>query len=190
LPKAKEPIMVVSAPTYTELALSEAGHQLELHDGVLVEKPPMTIGHNWSLDRLSAFFYQQLDLSRFGVRVNSTRLYLPDNTYFIPDLAIIPVAAFEALGDRKDVLEVYASPLPLVVEIWSPSTGDYDVNEKIPRYRERGDLEIWRIHPFERTITAWRRQPDGGYLETVYSAGSIEPIAVPPIRFEIEALFD
>jgi len=24
-------------------------------------------------------------------------------------------------------------------------------------------LEIWRIHPDERTLTSWQRQPDGSY---------------------------
>jgi Uma2 family endonuclease len=182
--------MVVSAPTYSELALSEAGHRLELHDGILVEKPPMSIGHNRTLHRLSACFYQPLDLSRFDIRVNSTRLFLPDNTYYIPDLAIMTVAAVQALGERYEVLEVYAAPLPLVVEIWSPATGDYDVSEKIPGYRTRGDIEIWRIHPFERTITAWRRQQDGGYGETRYTTGTIEPIALPGVGFEVEGLFD
>lgn len=29
-------------------------------------------------------------------------------------------------------LEVYDTPLPLVVEVWSPSTGSYDVDAKVP----------------------------------------------------------
>jgi Uma2 family endonuclease len=182
--------MVVSAPTYAELALSEAGHRLELHDGVLVEKPPMSIEHNRNLRRLGRFFDRHLDPSQYEVSISTSRLYLPDNTYYIPDLVVIPISAVEELGERQDVLEVFAAPMPLVVEIWSPSTGDYDINEKIPRYRERGDLEIWRIHPFERTITAWRRQSDGGYHDTVYSLGTIEPLALPGMRFEVEALFD
>lgn len=182
--------MAVSAPTYTELALSEAGQRLELHDGVLVEKPPMSIGHNRTLSRLDWFLSQQLDPSRFEIRANSTRLYLPDNTYYIPDLAVIPVVVVEALGERQDVLEVYAEPLPLVIEVWSPSTGDYDINEKIPRYRDRGDEEIWRIHPFERTITIWRRQADGSYRETLHTSGAIESMALPRVRIEVKALFD
>jgi Uma2 family endonuclease len=48
---------------------------------------------------------------------------------------------------RGDELELYVEPLPLVVEVWSPSTGQYDVDEKLPEYQRRGDLEIWRFHP-------------------------------------------
>ena len=75
------------------------------------------------------------------------------------------------LLDQQDVLEVYDQPLPLVVEVWSRSTGDYDVEEKLAVYQQRGDLEIWRIHPYERTLTAWRRLPDGSYEETIHQRG-------------------
>jgi Uma2 family endonuclease len=54
-------------------------------------------------------------------------------------------------------LEIYDEPLPLVAEVWSPSTGGYDVLAKLPEYRRRGDTEIWLLHPYERTLTAWRR---------------------------------
>ncbi|MEP6871059.1 MAG: hypothetical protein ABI939_04320 [Anaerolineaceae bacterium] len=33
-------------------------------------------------------------------------------------------------------------PLPFVAEVWLPSTGEYDVDEKFPQYQRRGDLEI------------------------------------------------
>jgi Uma2 family endonuclease len=77
----------------------------------------------------------------------------------------------------------------LVVEVWSPSTGGYDIDAKLPTYRARGDREIWRIHPYERTLTTWRRQPDGSYAETVHRGGTIEPIAVPGVTIDLDALF-
>jgi Uma2 family endonuclease len=58
-------------------------------------------------------------------------------------------------------LEYYEQPLPLVVEVWSPSTGEYDIDSKLPEYQARGDKEIWRLHPYERTVRSWQRQPDG-----------------------------
>ncbi len=38
---------------------------------------------------------------------------------------------------------------------------------KLPIYRERDDLEIWFFHPYERTLAAWRKQPDGSYSEAL-----------------------
>ena len=79
--------------------------------------------------------------------------------------------------------------MPLVVEVWSPSTGDFDVAVKLREYQLRGDAEIWLVHPYDRTLTAWRRQTDGGYSETLYREGSIEPVALPGVRIELAALF-
>lgn len=91
---------------------------------------------------------------------------------------------------RWDTIESYSSPLPLVVEIWSPSTGDYDVDSKIPEYQRRGDLEIWRIHPFERTLIIWRRQPDGSYTEEHVTGGIVTPVALPNVSIDLNTLFD
>lgn len=72
----------------------------------------------------------------------------------------------------------------------SRSTGVYDVNAKIPIYQERGDLEIWRIPPYEHTLTAWRRQPDGTYDEQVFLEGIVCPAALPNVEFDLGDLFD
>jgi Uma2 family endonuclease len=85
-------------------------------------------------------------------------------TYYIPDVAVIPTAMVRPLRRNPRGLGAYGEPVPLVVEVWSPSTGSYDMRAKIPDYQERGDLEIWFIHPFTRTLTVWRRQPDGRWL--------------------------
>jgi Uma2 family endonuclease len=87
-------------------------------------------------------------------------------------------------------LAIIADPLPLVVEVWSPSTGGYDVDAKLPIYQQRGDLEIWRIHPFERTVTAWRRQANGSYTETIYREGILAPVALPGVSITLDELFD
>jgi hypothetical protein len=50
---------------------------------------------------------------------------------------------------------------------------------KLREYKGRGDQEIWRIHPHERTLTAWRRQPDGSCSETVYRTGTVQPLRCP-----------
>jgi Uma2 family endonuclease len=92
--------------------------------------------------------------------------------------------------EGRQVLESYDTPLPLVVEIWSRSTGDYDIETKLREYQRRGDLEIWRIHPYERTLTAWRRQPDGSYAESFHTEGIVHPIALPNVTIELDRFFD
>jgi Uma2 family endonuclease len=84
---------------------------------------------------------------------------------------------------------VYREPVPLVVEIWSPSTGSYDIDGKIPEYMNRGDQEIWRLHPYERTLKGWRRQADGSYQEFILSRGIVEPVALSGVTIDLDRLF-
>ena len=74
----------------------------------------------------------------------------------------------------------------MVVEIWSPSTGRYDINEKLPDYQQRGDLEIWYVHPMSARLTAWRRRPDGTYSESVYRGGIVRPESLPGVAIDLE----
>ena len=93
------------------------------------------------------------------------------------------------LHERPGTFEVFEDPVPLVVEVWSPSTGDYEIDDKLREYQLRGDMEIWRLHPYERTLWTWRRQPGGSYVETVVTSGAVEPAALPGVTIDLDALF-
>jgi Uma2 family endonuclease len=180
----------ISNDAYERLALADSDRKWELRDGVLREKPGMTSSHNWLGQKLGYFLMSQLDWSEYQTRTDAGRVHRPGATFFIPDVFVVPTAYVLPLLDRHDVLEVYDQPLPLVVEIWSRSTGDCDVEEKLAVYKQRGDLEIWYIHPYERTLTAWRRQPDGSYDEAIVRENPISPVALPNVSIDLEALFD
>jgi Uma2 family endonuclease len=107
----------------------------------------------------------------------------------MPDFLVVPTAYGRALRDQP-TLAIFADPLPLVVEVRSPSTGGDDVDTKVPVYQQRGDRGIWRIHPFERTLTSWQRQRDGSYRETVRRAGSVTPVALPGVTIDLDDLFE
>lgn len=149
----------------------------------------MSVEHNDVMYELSRWLGNQLDRNRFRVRANSARLRVGEQNYYIPDVVVIPAEAEQALRGRPGRLEVYVDPLPLVVEIWSPSTGSYDINEKLAGYQQRGDQEIWRIHPYDRTLTTWRRRSNGGYDETVYKEGTVEPVELPGVMIDLDALW-
>jgi Uma2 family endonuclease len=179
----------ISEREYEQIALAEPDENWELHDGRLVEKPPMTWNHDDVVATLAAFLFNQLDRRQYRVRVEG-RVRRSPGTIFRPDVSVVPTSYGDEFRDRDDRLAIFAQPLPLVVEVWSPSTGGYDVDAKLPVYQRRGDLEIWLIHPFERTLTAWRRQPDGSYEEMIYHGGIVEPVALPGVTINLEALFD
>jgi Uma2 family endonuclease len=179
----------ISNEAYERLALAEPDRKWELRDGVLREKPGMT-AHNWLEVQLGYMLMSQLVWSVFQVRVDAGRVRRPEVTYFIPDVFVVPTEYVIPLMDQQDVLEVYDQPLPLVIEVWSRSTGGYDIEEKLAVYQQRGDLEIWRIHPYERTLTAWRRLPDGTYDETIHHEGVVRPTVLPGVEIDLAALFD
>jgi Uma2 family endonuclease len=180
----------MSGGAYERLALAEPDRKWELRDGHLREKPGMTAAHNELAVTLGHMLLSQLDRAAYRVRIDAGRLQRPEATYFIPDVFVVPTAYVIRLIDQQDVLEVYDQPLPLVVEVWSRSTGEYDVEEKLAVYEQRGDLEIWRIHPHERTLTAWRRLSDGSYDETMHHQGVVSPTALPGVEIDLAALFN
>ena len=178
----------MSEQAYLEFVQSGDGGAWELHDGRLVEKPGMSWKHLDIVANLIALLHQQLDRAAYRVFAES-RVRRPAATIFLPDVAVVPTAYGEDIRDLP-VLAIFSAPLPLVVEVWSPATGDYDVDAKLPVYQQRGDLEIWRIHPYERTLTSWQRLPDGSYQETMHRGGIIALVALPGVTIDLGALLD
>jgi Uma2 family endonuclease len=178
----------VSEETYRRLALGNT--HLELHHGQLREKPGMSVEHNDVMMHLISLLDRQLDRGAYHLRASVGRLRRFPDTYYIPDIAVVPAAMVQALRQHPGSLDAYSDPLPLVVEIWSPSTGGYYIKEKLPDYQQRGDLEIWYIHPYERTLTTWRRLPDGAYAEAVFRDGVVRPESLPGVTIELDALFE
>ena len=180
--------MPVSEATYERIALEDPDGQWELGCHGLRQKPAMTFEHN-DCGRILGFQLQsQLPLDEWIVAVNSGRVRLPDGRHYIPDVMVFrrELARPLMLAMR---LEAYSEPLPLVVEIWSPSTGGYDLAEKLDGYRARSDLEIWFIHPYNRTLRRWTRQDDGSYEESLLSEGELQPVGLPDVTIVFESLF-
>ncbi len=180
----------ISEQEYRELALSDSDRLWELWDGVLVEKPLMSMKHDDVAFHLGYLLQSQLDRSVYRVNVNGSKTRRSSRNYCIPDVVVIPAAFVLPFANDPQTFNAFAEPLPLVVEIWFPTTGDYDIAAKLPGYRERGDTEIWFIHPYERTLTAWRRQPDGSYTEDLIRGGSISAVSLPGVVISIDVLLD
>ena len=181
--------MSIMQKTYDEIALEDSDHRWELHRGQLREKPPMSVAHNWSMRRLGWRLKQQLDENEYEVIVDSGRVRRTEQNTYIPDVMVVPIDFVRRLFERPNQLEAYNEPLPFVAEFWSPSTGDYDVEEKLDEYKNRGDREIWYPHPFERTVMAWHRQLDGTYTKMVYRGGVVRLVALPNVTIDLDDLF-
>ena len=186
--------MPVSEATYEQLALEDPEGRWELICGRPRSKPGMTTEHGETiraLDELLSAQLRTLAPGRYRVSAGTARLRIASGTYYIPDICVLPREFVRRkLRELPGRLEVYGEPMPLVVEVWSPSTGEYDVEQKLRDYQQRGDAEIWRIHPYEKTLTAWRRRPDGSYDETVYASGSVQSVALPGATIDLVQLFE
>ena len=134
--------MPVTPETYERVALEDPEGHWELHRGRLREKPGMSFAHNETIHRLAEQLYLQTDLSMFSIRINHGHVRHLDESYYIPDLFVVPRGLDNQDWSLTNVLETYRQPLPLVVEVWSLSTGGYDVDAKFPEYQRRGDIEI------------------------------------------------
>jgi Uma2 family endonuclease len=177
----------LSEQEYRELVLGDDDHLWELWDGVLVEKPPMNMRHDVAA-YLGAQLIFQLDQNEYRVNVNGGKTRYTARNYLVPDVVVIPTALKLPFEHDPRAFNAFAEPLPLVVEIWSLSTGGYDVEAKLPIYRQRGDLEIWYFHPYERTLTVWRRQPDGSSSEDHYAGGIVPVASLPGVTIDLDAL--
>ena len=77
----------------------------------------MSFEHNDVMTLLAHQLLQRLDISVYRVRVNAGRVRAPQESYYIPDVAVIPLALAESLRGQPDVRELYTEPLPFVAEV-------------------------------------------------------------------------
>jgi Uma2 family endonuclease len=180
----------ISEQAFLELLLNDPDRDWELWDGVPRERPQMSMRHNAVAFRLGHCLQNQLDMRDYQVNVHGDHTRISSRSYYIPDVIVIPTSYQLPFEHDLRAIGTYPEPLPLVAEVWSPSTGHYDVVTKLKGYQERGDLEIWYIHPGKRTLTAWRRQPDSSYSEELFRGGVIPVASLPGVVIDLDQVLD
>jgi Uma2 family endonuclease len=182
--------MPVSEKRYIQLALEDPEGNWELVDGCPRKKPFMTWEHGHTARKLTHMLNVQLNLDEWEVVHDSGKVRRNERNYFQPDVCVVPMELIRRTFTRPGMFEAYSEALPLVVEVWSKSTGEYDVTDKLGDYKRRGDFEIWLLHPYEHTLRAWRRQPDGSYVEEVYRGGKVQPRFLPNVTIDLDRLWE
>lgn len=76
-------------------------------------------------------------------------LYRDEGNYVQPDLSYFTAEQYARMRDLQTVREVP----PLVVEILSPSTAEYDRTTKRDWYAELGVREYWLVDPTAQRVT-------------------------------------
>jgi Putative restriction endonuclease len=179
----------ISEATYRRVALEDPDGNWELHGGRLRPRSSGTFGHNKVVSSLGFAVLDQLPRDRYDARMNAGRLRRSASDIYVPDFMVIPIELTRSYFDRPHDLEVYDAPVALVAEVCDAAIAEDAADDKLPGYRERGDREIWRLHPFERTLIVWRRQPGGNYEETTCLGGMVGIASLPGVTIDLDALF-
>lgn len=181
--------MTVTEAEYLRLAESDPSAHWELIDGVPCKRPGMTSRHEDITSYLGIYLGGQLDRSQYRVRIANSRVRLNERNWFVPDVMVVSASVVAPQWDSQE-LERFTDPLPLVVQVWSPSTCARDRTVKLAEYQRRRHQEIWFIHPFDRALTVWRLQHDGSYTEAVFGGGIVPVGSLPGAVIDLDRLFD
>ncbi len=90
-----------------------------------------------------------------------------------PDLLVVREEHRERMTPQR--LE---GPADLVIEIVSEGDPQFELREKLPRYRQARVPEIWLVDPFRQEVRVERWQADR-YTREVASTGRVESRVVP-----------
>ena len=165
----------------------EEGVRFELYDGKLIVLSAANIKHQAISGEPQAMFHNYLKgkncrvFATVAVRLNHAT---KDDTYFIPDLAVV------CDPSKIDKNSIKGAP-DLVVEIFSPSTKRFDIIEKRYKYEQAGVKEYWLVDPEVGTVEVALLNETGHFLSRMYSNESVVPVTVlPGFTVDLTEVFD
>lgn len=182
--------VAISFRTYAQLALEDAESRWELVDGNTRRKPPESFLHGMVIDGLVEQLVPQLRGTAFRMSINHARVMIDSHHILLPDLVVVPRAvSARAARERPNALETYHTSLPLVIDVWTPATAEFNVEARLPEYRRACAEEIWLVHPAARAVTTWVRRASGAYEEVIRTAGIVKAARLPDLALDLNALF-
>jgi len=83
----------------------------------------------------------------------------------------------------------------LIVEVFSPSTGKRDMNEKFSLYEKSGVSEYWIVYPNDKAVTVFLLQPnckynEGTTYEIINGAKEVPVKTLEGLIIDLEELFE
>jgi Uma2 family endonuclease len=114
---------------------------------------------------------------------SKSTLKLPNGKRSEPDLVIVPPRV------TQDDDSIYEGVPNMVIEILSPSTREYDLNDKRKWYQENNVPEIWFIDLEERSVSIESIQLDGTSTEKKYLGNIIKSKVLGILKVKFEDIF-
>lgn len=154
------------------------GNRYELIDGVLYAMGSPGADHQEIRDTVSSVLVQYFQgkpckvyTAPFDVILNNSRAVQPDI------LVLCDRKKLEETGRKR----IKGAP-DFIIEIWSESTGRYDLMGKRLKYQEAGVKEYWVIMNVG-LVYVYLLDDKGFYYETIYYARNGEDIEIPVTAF-------
>jgi Uma2 family endonuclease len=127
------------------------GTLVQLIKNQLVMSPSPSFTHQKVLASLFNKMYVQVEKDKSGILlVAPFDVYLDRKNAFQPDIIFIAKENISRIKDNG----LYGPP-DLAIEILSPSTGKYDLEDKMDVYAANGVKEYWIIEPHEKLATGY-----------------------------------
>lgn len=155
--------------TYADYLTWTGGERDELINGIAyVKEPPAP---SPSHQEIVGELHFQVKLALEG---NSCRTYVAPFDVRLPrseeaddriDTVVQPDVLIVCDLSKIDERGMRGAP-DWIAEVLSPSTASHDQIIKVPAYERAGVLEVWLVHPTDRTVTIYRLE-DGHYARPV-----------------------
>jgi Uma2 family endonuclease len=136
--------------------MGSAGERMELIDGVLREKPGVSLRHGGIELRMSSPLDTHVMRNRLGrVYPSETqfRIFSDPEIIRIPDLAFVRADRLPSETERWHIAPFAPD---LAVEVVSPTDSFNDVAEKIAQYQRAGVPLVWLVVPRQRAVVVYR----------------------------------
>jgi Uma2 family endonuclease len=148
------PVIRYTITDYLEIERS-TGNRYEFHDGELFEVEGASLHHNRILMNTVKAVIPHLSEKGCEVFTSQLKVYAKSqNSITYPDLVIV----CGAVETTKEFEDIVTNP-SVIIEIVSPSTGDYDHGKKFQLYRELASLkEYILISSMEIRVEKFTRQ--------------------------------
>ena len=145
-----------------------ADRRFELHEGELIEMPPVNEWHGYLQHEISRHLGNFLEAYGHGrVLVEAGhRTPLDDETLLAPDVS------FRRLDIKAEPPSSrYVSRMPdLAVEVKSPNDSYTQIRRKALLYLERGTAIVWLVYPERRQVEVCALDADGDMTREVIGA--------------------
>lgn len=171
----------ISAEEYLERERAATQERHEYIDGWVIRVSGASIEHNFIVSNLNRELGNQLRETDCRVTTNDLRVAFPSlDKYAYPD-----VVAFCGEPElEKEHLDMLYNPT-LIVEVLSPTTGDYDHGKKFSRYRRIDTLQEYLLVAQDAPhVEHYVRQNDGSWRLTD-TDGLDATITLPSIEAEL-----